>query len=930
MGEIMRWRSTRGAQRRIPRPESMAVLPELTHGERSKMVKSFTQKTPDEAKFTPPFPDLLNSSILYQNVANPVLAGLVSLDEWLAASENRPDVTALNAKVITLLRQYLPDSQPWKDCNNSIASFYYQILFSKARNPFISITYTDMLAKATRYLLVMALVDTLQQNPSPIQTPDQVYAALRWRTPILPDWVVQQLLAIRSGSVVMRRLGFSDLYITREEWDHYEPAEIASIENIMKGELKSRVHVLVNQTKVTTTTEEVTSSLSEQDSTTTDLSQLQKQSSSDIAIAAHIDGQVDTSGQYGPTHVNTHIGGSFDYSNDTATSNANTQSHESISRAVSKIEQTTRKVRTESTLTRSTDKEEHKFDNTQNNAQPVVGIYRWVDQIQNIELDRYPHRLLAEFEIPEPGAYSRWLLRKNENHNVVNKLPIPLTLNGNPVSSTNLPLQSKDIDDGNYSSLAARYMASGISPPPGPQAVAVNMGYPKSGDTNPTNQDNRYQSDKVTIPSGYQATKWSATLMWRTAGDTQQFPDLFSEIDVSVGDGGPVLCGWYGRGNNAVIIQNGPATSVVTTNRLVYDHGWAKIENCPVGHISQETIPVAVQMFNNAGFEVNVVVYCEPLDITKNQWKIDTYDLIVAAYNALLDAYNNEKAGMAVLQMSNIDANSPAQNTKTIKQELKRQVIEMLTGTQFSGLNSIRWDENWVNAPTTDLVNAARIAPMIQFLEQAFEWETMSYIFYPYYWADASRWPDLEVIEANDSNFADFLRSGSARLVLAARPGFEDQVNFYTRFGIPWGGGPMPAPGDPDYLSIADEIKAMQKRPLDVTVVDTWQVRLPTTLIWLQDSDDLPNNPSPTIDTNPNIVSLSTTSGAVGTTVTITGRNFRDIKGNSTVSFNGTAATTTRWSATLIDVTVPANATTGDVVITIKGVESNGVNFTVV
>ena len=95
-----------------------------------------------------------------------------------------------------------------------------------------------------------------------------------------------------------------------------------------------------------------------------------------------------------------------------------------------------------------------------------------------------------------------------------------------------------------------------------------------------------------------------------------------------------------------------------------------------------------------------------------------------------------------------------------------------------------------------------------KFIEQAFEWETMSYICYPFYWADYGRWPQLSAIEGNDQNFADFLRAGSARVVVAARPGFEDQVNFYLQFGILWGGGPMPAPDDPDYLSIADEIKA--------------------------------------------------------------------------------------------------------------------------
>ena len=51
-------------------------------------------------------------------------------------------------------------------------------------------------------------------------------------------------------------------------------------------------------------------------------------------------------------------------------------------------------------------------------------------------------------------------------------------------------------------------------------------------------------------------------------------------------------------------------------------------------------------------------------------------------------------------------------------------------------------------------------------------------------------------------------------------------------------------------------------------------------------------------------------------------------QGTSTVTFNGTAATPTTWSATSITVPVPAGATTGNVVVTVGGVASNGVAFT--
>lgn len=80
----------------------------------------------------------------------------------------------------------------------------------------------------------------------------------------------------------------------------------------------------------------------------------------------------------------------------------------------------------------------------------------------------------------------------------------------------------------------------------------------------------------------------------------------------------------------------------------------------------------------------------------------------------------------------------------------------------------------------------------------------------------------------------------------------------------------------------------------------------------------------------PAITSLLPTSGAVGTPVTITGSNFGTSLGASTVTFNGTPATSiTNWSPTSMVAVVPAGATTGYVVVTVSGWTSNAIEFTV-
>jgi hypothetical protein len=83
------------------------------------------------------------------------------------------------------------------------------------------------------------------------------------------------------------------------------------------------------------------------------------------------------------------------------------------------------------------------------------------------------------------------------------------------------------------------------------------------------------------------------------------------------------------------------------------------------------------------------------------------------------------------------------------------------------------------------------------------------------------------------------------------------------------------------------------------------------------------------LPSSPSLSSVSPSSGAPGTVVTIAGSNLGTAPSGSNVTFNGVAATVTSWSPTSIVAPVPSGATTGSVVATIAGVPSNGLSFTV-
>lgn len=88
----------------------------------------------------------------------------------------------------------------------------------------------------------------------------------------------------------------------------------------------------------------------------------------------------------------------------------------------------------------------------------------------------------------------------------------------------------------------------------------------------------------------------------------------------------------------------------------------------------------------------------------------------------------------------------------------------------------------------------------------------------------------------------------------------------------------------------------------------------------------------------PSIASLSLGGGAVMSSpqgpvkmgFVITGTNFGSAQGSSTATLNGATLTIVSWTNTSITVDVPAGATSGNVIVTVSGNNSNGVSFTVI
>jgi len=84
-------------------------------------------------------------------------------------------------------------------------------------------------------------------------------------------------------------------------------------------------------------------------------------------------------------------------------------------------------------------------------------------------------------------------------------------------------------------------------------------------------------------------------------------------------------------------------------------------------------------------------------------------------------------------------------------------------------------------------------------------------------------------------------------------------------------------------------------------------------------------------DSNPVITSITPSGQGVGSMVTIYGTGFGHQQGSSTVVFYNAKPVVTvyHWSSTKVIVLIPADATTGNVVVTVGGVASDGVSYTI-
>ena len=627
-------------------------------------------------------------------------------------------------------------------------------------------------------------------------------------------------------------LGIGDLKVVKQTLLAYVAGEVAHIENVLKGESKERTHRKLDRTETTIFTSEEETKDTQRDTQSTDRFELKREAEQTLKEDMSIKAGLTVTASYGPVVAT--ATGDFAYSTSKQESQKNSSNfaREVVDRSVTKVQTKTRNERTTKTLNEVEEINRHLLDNGQPSTAHVTGIYRWVDKRYRAQVYNYGVRLLLEFIIPEPAAFYR-ATHAGAAPKVNGIPPHPFVKDPNIMVTPGavglgrigspVPLTAEDITEVNYLRYAARYGAAGVITPP-PLFTYIGLALAPTEGLGLGNAFSVASKDFV-VPTGYKLNSYSvaASILWDNYPqfNLQIRGDVW-ELQNSNGGGGPPI--------------------------LKDQRGDVAGDNAQVAG----SVPVSVACYDIHKFAINIQGVCLRTDQAMAAWRIDTFGKIQTAYQALQTAYDQKVTQAESTAGITIEGQNPAANRMVEKNELKKLCITMMTGQHFKQFGAMTEPpDDAERPPEVDIYEALYEGPIIQFFEQAFEWEQMTYLYYPYFWGRKKNWAKAANLSDPDPLFQQFLSAGAARVLVPVPLAYVASVRYLLQNPLGetelrkkvWRGGEPPTIDDKDglFVSIAEE---MRNQTDDLAGAKPeglpWEFTLPTTLVWLQPDDKLP------------------------------------------------------------------------------------------
>jgi hypothetical protein len=599
---------------------------------------------------------------------------------------------------------------------------------------------------------------------------------------------------------MVRPPGIGELLSVRREHDEYVLGPITYIENVLSGETRERTHRRLDRTEEQTFFETERTVVDERDLQTTERFELVSETTNEVNAQTQLQVGAQVSGSYGTVQASASFGFTSSTASSEATRTATANARETVDRALKRISERTLERRQRITIREVEETNRHEL--TKGDSDPnQAGIYRFVDDVQNVGVYSYGMRLMFEVHVPEPGVYLRWHSARPEGGTADPEPPMPSLPGG-------IELSPDQLDPSNYRAIAGRYGAT-VEPPPALFATVAMSGRQEYQAETPNASTAAYlfyrSEDRLQVPDGYHAVR-ATGVMYASAWKFDVYVAVGSAAfrDVSAGEAMPLIF-----------------------SMLLADE--------------TTTVPVAFTINNAWGFAYTIEIICRRTDRALERWQMQTFNAIMQAYDDRHSAWQERQRAASISAAGVITGINPALNRQAERAELKKAVISLLSDSplhRFGAINLILPGDE----PVVDDVAAVGQSSIISFYEQAFEWENIIYTLYPYFWGRHSTWPNAYMGDGVDPVHDAFLEAGLARTVVPIRPGFEQVALWFFATGQVWyGGSPPPISNtDPLYVSIAAELIAAGNADRGgVLQGSTWPVRTPTNLVYLQETPDL-------------------------------------------------------------------------------------------
>jgi len=580
--------------------------------------------------------------------------------------------------------------------------------------------------------------------------------------------------------------GVGDLLLVKQQLTGYEAADVAHIENVLRGEHKAREHSRREENELITVTEQENLTSEEHELETTDRFEMTRETSQTIKEDVALKAGLTISGSYGPTvEFSASAEGSVSRSKEEATKAATTFSQDVTERSSRKIAERALRRTTVRTTTETIEKNTHELDNVEGDGH-ISGVYQWVNKVYEAKMFNYGVRAMFDFMVPEPAAFLVAALDRAHSNTVSLTKPADFTL---------LPSQ---ITESNYSYWVKQCGATDVAPPPELYRTK-SADFKAGGGDSKTNYNH---STQITIDDGYRA-------VFGSVGFVRNMWESDHSLDVVLGRR----------------TQRMPDGDWLWTTALDDE---------------RDSIPLALDTFHCSQVAVAVEVKCQRTDRAMEKWRLETHAKLTAAHLAQVADYEEKLAALKLQSGVAIKGRNPAANQLTIRRELQKNCVSILTDQHFDLFDAVV-DSPTNGLPQIDIAEAGIEGAYVRFFEQAFEWEHMSWVTYPYFWGSKDQWDERLGYDDPDQAFTDFLQSGYCRVSVPARLGFEGAIDHFLTFGETWNGGPLPTISSPLYLPIGDEIAERLDRPgTEIPQGDPWTVRVPTNLVKLRADDQLP------------------------------------------------------------------------------------------